>query len=392
MQAFLQLTVTSVISIILFSLCFTILLEIVLRDFRLLSRIKYELLLICMVVPVIRIIIPIEVLPWTKNIAVTHILPDIVQFVNKDLTIFAGNEVTLWKLILGVFVVGALVKAIIIIISYVDFRRSVNILPDIDDSEILELVNKIMKEKGKNTKVILKWLASDGNPCIGGFVKSYILIPKAEYSKTELECVLRHEIAHCVHGDMIIRLGWIIIKIICWWNPVVYNLDKQFEQLLEIRADENAVKCNNNDISCDYMETLVRLNCETKKEKGSGYCAFFQEENGILPKKRVQLLLKRVDVSRSSFLISNLLSVACILTLTVAMNVFILEPMGEVPEVEYIEGPVLTNTNSFLIKNEDGTYDLYFGGKFRATLSSSLGSDLPIYESIEEAAKYEEFE
>lgn len=388
-----QLTITSVMSMVLFSLCFAFLLEVVLRNDKLLGRIKYELLLVCMAVPIIKILIPMEILPWTKNVAVTHVLPDVVRLVNKEITVVAEKKITCWNLVLAIMLTGALLKMIVELCLYVRFKRWMTTMPEINDTRISALVESILKEQGKNTSIVLKWTKADESPRIGGFLKPYILIPLTEYSETELECILRHEIAHWVYGDMVIRLGWIIIKIICWWNPAVYILDRQFEKLLEIRADENAVKKVSNAVGCDYMETLVKAARNmTTTGKGTNYCASFKEEKGIPVKRRVQLMLARENISRHSVWASNIIGAVCLMALTVAMNVFIFEPKGEIPEENVVKTQEATTDNSFLIKNADGTYDMYYDGKYRLTVDDDMGSNMKIYNSLEEALQYEEIE
>ncbi len=393
MQAILQLTLTSVISMLLFSLCFAALLEVILRFDKLLCKIKYELLFVCMIAPVIKMIIPMEVLPWTHNVTVPYILPEAVRFINKEIIIIAGTKITLWSLVLGVLALGALVNAIRVIYSYVCFKRYVNMLPKVDDSSVYKLVEKILAEKGKNTSITLKWIGRENSPKIGGFLRPYILIPKKEYSRAELESILRHEIAHYVKGDMLIRLGWIIIKIICWWNPVVYMLDIQFEKLLEVRADENAVKNVHNNVSCDYMETLISAAQGTnKKEESAKYCVSFLKDEGVSLNRRVKLMLDRGEKKRGFFII-NFVSTACIIALTVAMNIFIFEPRGKLPEVENFEGStVVTNSEYFLVRNADGTFNMYMNGTYCATVRADMRSNMAVYESLEEALRYEEIE
>lgn len=387
-----QLTVTSVMSMVFFSLCFAVLLEVILRCDKLLVRIKYELLLACMVVPVLKIIVPTEVLAWTHNVLVTRALPDIVKAVNKDAVVIAGSKITFWNLVLAVMLAGALIKAVVVMCSYLLFRRFVNKAPIVEDVRAEMLVKKIVGEQKRDVKIVLKRTKEGESPRISGFLHPCILLPDEKYSEMELECILRHEIAHWMCGDMIIRLGWIMIKILCWWNPAVYILDNQFEQLLEIRADENAVKTLNNDSGCDYMETLVKVANGVKVQgKGNNYCASFREKRGIPVQRRVKLMLGRDGLSCVSVLISNLAGAACLISLAVVMNVVIFEPKGETPVVENYEGSkTVTSSDYFLVKNADGTFDMYMGGVYCATVKTDLGSDMGIYNSLEEAMEYAE--
>ncbi|MBQ9142626.1 MAG: M56 family metallopeptidase [Lachnospiraceae bacterium] len=386
---YLQITITSVASTIFFSLCFAILLELALRNEQLLSKIRYELLLICMVIPVIKVIVPVEILPWSRNIAVSRVLPEVVQFVNKELGALA--EITLWELVMIVLLIGSLIKACAVMYMYIRFRRFVNMLPQAECKEAQSIITRILEEKGKRVAVELKWKAAGESPEITGFLQPTILLPKSEYSKTELECILRHEMAHWLHGDMIIRFVWIIIKILCWWNPIIYMFDRQFETLLELCADSNAVKNAEEDAACDYMEMLVRVAKEANHDSESVFCSYLLKEKGMSPQQRVRLILAREQTRISSVWVCNLIAATCMITLTIAMNVFVFEPKGEVPEVENYEGTkTVTSSECFLVKNASGSYDMYMNGVFCAVLEDSFGSGLPIYDTLEEALEHEE--
>lgn len=385
-----QLTITSVISIILFSFCFALFLAVMLRNDKLLSRVKYELLLLCLAAPIIKILIPVEILPWTHNINVHYVLPQIVIFINKKIAIIGERKITIWDMVLAFLFVGTIVCAVRVVVSYLVFKREVEKLPEVDNPNIYKLMDGILAEQGEKAAISLKWTSGAVTPRIFGVLKPYILIPKIEMSETELESVLRHEIAHHLHGDLVLRWCWILIKIICWWNPAVYILDGQFEKLLEIRADENAVKNQRIKVETDYMQTLVVLSTEAAGKKSSEFCASYQEKKGISAKRRVKIMLDRSTRKRGSFLAVNMMAAICVALLAVGMNCFIFEPISRDTDDGYAEGPMASEDNSFWIKNQDGTYDMYFDGKYRTTLDDTYGSDLPIYDSLEEALKYEE--
>ena len=389
MQSILQLTVSSVISIILYSLCFALLLKLILDSDKILSRVKYELLLLFLLAPIIKIIIPIEILPWTKNVVVPYLLPDLLKCANYKLVTIEGNDFTVWNAVMLALVLGMLIVLIKTIVSYISFRHYVDMLPKVDNPLVYQILERLQEEKEKKTLVELKWTNESASASIGGARKPYILLPKTELSEAEWESILRHELAHYYHGDLLIRMGWCFIKIICWWNPAVYVLDRQFEKLLEIRADENAIKSTNEEKNQSYLEALVNLSRENKiSEKGSEFCAFFQEDYGIAPQRRVKLMLARDDVSKASVLLSNLITLSTVLVLTVAMNVFIFEPKSKIPE-DYERTKVVTSSEYFLVRNADGTFDMYMNGVFCATVKTDMGSDMAIYDSLEEALKNE---
>lgn len=389
-----QMTVTSIFSIMLFNFCFVILLAIVLENKKLLSKVKYELLMVCMFVPVIKILVPMELLPWTKNVNVPYVLPEIVKFINKKLAVIGGHEITVWSLVLCILAAGILVNGCWMVISYASFRHDLKLLCKVEDPEVYETANEILSEQGKKISIDFRWIGEGEIAKVTGLRKPIIMLPKKDMSKEELESVLRHEIAHYLHGDLWIRMGWVLIRIVCWWNPAVYILDRQFEQLIEIRADKNAIKNVDVETSNYYMETIVKVTQDLMKHCNSAengkFSASFKEKRGLTARDRILLILGREKGSRWSHMLANLVTMTCIILLTIAMNVFIFEPKGKLPDENYEKTEMLSGENGFLIENEDGTYDLYYQGRYCISVDDDLGSNMPIYKSLEEALKYEE--
>ncbi len=393
MQENLQLTITSIGSIILFSMLFAILLVVVMKSDRLLGKVKYELLLLCMAAPVMKILIPIEHLPLTWNVNVPHVLPELIIFSNTIIYTSESRTILLWDVVLVVLLITSVINTIRVLISYRLFLLEKTKLPEVAERKVYEILDTILAQKEKDIRFTIRWTGEEDTPAVYGLLKPTILLPKRELSETELKCVLEHEVAHYLHGDLIMRFLWILIHSFYYWNPAVYILDAEFEKILEIRADENALKGKEVAFHKQYMETIVALSTETKP-KDKRFSAKFYKNTGLTPKKRIEIIHHRAKRTIKGVIGTNLVTCCSLIALAVAMNCLIFEPRGEVPDVSGI-GTVnreqdVTTSNSFFIKNEEGTYDMYTDGIYRATLSSTLGSDIKVYESIEEAEKYEE--
>ena len=391
MQAIVQLTVTSVISIVFFSAFFSLFLAIILRSTKILSRIRYEILFLCISMPLLKMLIPMEIIPWTKNINVSYVLPQIVTYTNRTSFVIGEQSYPLWEIILHVFLVIAIIKIAILLISYVRFAVRVKYLPQADQ-DTQKMVEEILEKEGKKASVSVKKTSLFSEPTVFGVFKPVILIPNLELNDKELECVLRHEIAHCLYGDSVIQFIWLLIKAICWWNPVVYFLDKQLVTLLEIRADENALRRQDEIFINEFLQTLVVVDVLVSgKKRNPTFCVAFGG-NSLGTKKRIELVIERNNRNARSIFISTFITSFCIVAIAVVMNCFIFEPLRILPE-EGIEGhQMVTKDNSFLIKNEQGTFDMYYHGRYCVTLDSNNGTNMVIYESLDEALKYEEID
>ena len=335
MQENLQLTITSIGSIILFSMLFAILLVVVMKSDRLLGKVKYELLLLCMAAPVMKILIPIEHLPLTWNVNVPHVLPKMTIFLSKTAFSLGDKEVRLWHVILIAVLLSSLLNTIRVLLSYRLFLLEKTKLPEVTEKRVYELLDTILLQKGKEVRFTLRWTGEEDTPAVYGLFKPTILLPKRELSETELKCVLEHEVAHYLHGDLVIRFLWILIYSFCYWNPAVYILDTEFENILEIRADENALKGKDAAFHKQYMETIVALSTENI-HKDKKFSAKFYKNTGLEPRKRIEIIHHRAKRTIRGVIGTNLVTCCSLIALAVAMNCLIFEPRGEVPDVSDI--------------------------------------------------------
>ena len=70
-----------------------------------------------------------------------------------------------------------------------------------------------------------------------GVLHKRIILPDRDYTETELRYVLLHEYTHFLNHDTLVKLLVTLFCMIFWWNPVVYLLQKDLEQTLEIKCD-----------------------------------------------------------------------------------------------------------------------------------------------------------
>lgn len=393
MQPFLQLTLTSLFSIILFSFALAIFLTLSLQNNKLMSNVKYELLLVCMLAPIIRLVIPVEIIPWTKNINISFVFPEVTNFINKDMFVLNERHISLWNIIIIFFLYSALLNTIKTIIEYVLFINAVNKNPLVENVTVHSIIEQILWEAGKQIPVTVRWTDKDNSPFVYGITKPTILLPQKEFNEIQLECILRHEMAHYLHGDLLVRFSWSLIKSFCYWNPTVYVLDNQLEKVLEIRADENALKNQNDNFFKSYLSLIVELSTQPIPNF-SKFSTNFHKASGLTARRRVEIVLFRSKRKPRNFLTTNVFVALPIIIILFAMNFFIFEPKGAIPYTvtteKYHTEQDATTENSFFVRNTKGTYDMYLDGVYITTLENTYGSNIIIYETLEEAIKNEE--
>lgn len=105
------------------------------------------------------------------------------------------------------------------------------------DSRTASLLTKIQRQTGRTVNVCGRTAANIESAFGVGVLRRYIILPDKMYTDTELYYILLHEYTHFCNRDTAVKLLVTLFCIVFWWNPVVYLLQKDLEQTLELKCD-----------------------------------------------------------------------------------------------------------------------------------------------------------
>lgn len=92
-----------------------------------------------------------------------------------------------------------------------------------------------------------------------GVIHKRIILPDKDYTEAELRYVLLHEYTHFLKHDTVVKLLVALFCLIFWWNPVVYLLQKDLEQNLEIKCDLSVARTLCSKERAEYLRTILVL-------------------------------------------------------------------------------------------------------------------------------------
>ncbi len=96
------------------------------------------------------------------------------------------------------------------------------------------------------------------SPAGMGLFKSYIFLPDYPYSKDELTWILKHELMHFKNKDILIKFLVLSVRIIYWFNPLVYVMSNKVNLDCELCCDESVIyNCSFNDKK-EYALALIK--------------------------------------------------------------------------------------------------------------------------------------
>lgn len=221
-------------------------------------------------------------------------------------------------------------------------------------------------------------------PYSGGFFFPKAYIPSQTLPDSDIRWILRHEQQHIKGRDACLKLFYLILKILFWWNPVSHIFRGKLESLLENRCDQRLVAHCPLEEKLSYTSALIRtarLTCGRKPAHPVGVASFVRPDAEDELTQRINLILNGKPRRKSVTILMTALCVAVF----IASYFVIVQPAYEVPDDELTEEIVVTSDNAYLVRTVDGTYDLWigdmFGGSYnKEDLRSEPLHSLNIYE------------
>lgn len=125
------------------------------------------------------------------------------------------------------------------------------------DSRAASLLSEIRRRTGRTIKVRGRTAANIESAFGVGVLRRYIILPDKTYTDAELHYILLHEYTHFLNHDTAVKLLVTLYCIIFWWNPVVYLLQKDLEQTLELKCDRVIAQTLNAQERTAYLRAIL---------------------------------------------------------------------------------------------------------------------------------------
>lgn len=219
----------------------------------------------------------------------------------------------------------------------------------------------LVKEESRPMSVTVCACPGITVPMGAGVFEKRIYLPSAALSDEELYYVLKHEYAHFLGHDILIKILICLFCCVFWWNPMVYVLRGDIERILEIKADIKATDGFSKPEKIKYLETLLKCVRSSKKAKKR----FFRPIARLCADGADQELVERFKVlsapaaRRPAFYPAALVVLS--LLVFIASYLFVLQPYYEAPAADIYTDLSVTEFNidgGYILKLNDGTFSL----------------------------------
>lgn len=204
-----------------------------------------------------------------------------------------------------------------------------------------------------------------------GVLHKRIILPDRNYTESELRYVLLHEYTHFLNHDTLVKLLVTLFCMIFWWNPVVYLLQKDLEQTLEIKCDLSVARTLDEQERAAYLRTILSLMKQTGRKHRLPFMAtaLFQADAQTEIKERFATVMT-YSAQRHRHTASAMLTGVFALLL-IASYAILPQPKFEAPSSEKDGRIEFDSSTAYILQDNTSGYWLHIQGEQPMKLTKS---------------------
>ena len=361
------ITIYSILSaIIIFSLGTVV---VYFLDKNLLFAVKGEAttLVTMTVLLLIRLILPLD----NKNAIVIQshsILPTIQQFLGMEVV----QHITAGMILLFVWGIGTLVVIIAASANAIRATRELKQQPVYTTPQIERVVSENFS--GKNIKVVSS--STIEIPQVFGIIKAHIFLPQTDvFTDEELKMIISHEYWHIKGGDPLIKIFYLLVSAVFWWNPIVHIFRKKLKVLLEFRCDRNVVKHMSENERTIHLEAIYKAleNYNSNKENSSYAISLFEVRNQKIIEQRCEMISNYRFYEKKK---TGRIIIIVGLLLFISSYFVIWQPSFSPPSEDVGDVLDITSENAYLV-HTDGKFELYVNEQYLGEILKKDIKEIP---------------
>ncbi len=325
----------------------------------------------------LRLLMPFEFF-FTLSIPIGKILPDIYMALRTPLLQLGDHTLLFFHILFAIWMLGSTVLLFRTVHAYRRLRRHLHRLPPVTDNTTLEIFNEVNASFQKPASFSLVTSAEATTAYIAGFFHPVIILPDTEWDTKQLRYILSHELHHYYRRHPWIKLLCECACILYFWNPLIHILSRQLCNLLELDVDKAATDSYSVHERLAYTECLLavsRLQQEASTGKLLGFSFTTAQTSGL--QQRVQYLLHPPETKWTRVHSAIFYGILCI---CIALSLFFICEAFVEPTETVLE---INSENTYFIKQEDGTYDLYYNDEYIISVTEIFDPAIPIKEELQ---------
>lgn len=258
-------------------------------------------------------LVEVQMVPAGENVSevsgtdsesdVPEIQPTVVrQWMPAGTIVTSEKSIAFDEVLAIAWAVGAITFFVGSMLSYRRFVRRVRrTARDVRDPELLRIYESECKRLGIRRRIPLRQTPEADGPMLMGLFHPVLLLPKGGIPLADAPLILRHELTHAKHKDVLSKAVFLLARCVHWFNPVVHLLAWQGAQDLEIACDQAVVYGLDADAKRQYGQCI--LNDVARRMDGGAMLTTRLTGGGKAMKTRLQALFSQHKKRRGVALI-----------------------------------------------------------------------------------------
>lgn len=178
--------------------------------------------------------------------------------VNNFYTTSNNFNISFFEILSYLWIIIALIIVAYRSFSYLKFKKTLlDLSLPVEDQKINFIYSELLTELKIKKDILLKISDHTSVPLGIGILNSSIILPKINYTETEIKWILRHELMHYKQRDLIYKFLVMIVASIYWFNPLIYVMNKYINIECELSCDEKTLHKYNFSERKEYALTLL---------------------------------------------------------------------------------------------------------------------------------------
>ena len=228
------------------------------KNARTIRYLSIKMIFAVYIVSIFRFLFPVE-FPFTVIVGDRELYAPIYRALCLDTYSIGSWEFSLVHVVVVCWLIGSIIHIYRFYRRYRNFWRQA-LLSDRPDETQQQQLDRVWEQLSSQKQCQKRFLVRYTNladvPMGFGVRRPIILLPKAEYTDTEMYYILLHECSHFSKRDSLIKIAMEFLCDIFWWNVSAGVVRESMDEMLEIRCDNVVMEKAGYEQKRDYLDTL----------------------------------------------------------------------------------------------------------------------------------------
>ena len=228
------------------------------KNARTIRYLSIKMIFAVYIVSIFRFLFPVE-FPFTIIVGDRELYAPIYRALCLDTYSIGSWEFSLVHVVVVCWLIGSIIHIYRFYRRYRNFWRQALLSdrPDETQQQQLDRVwEQLSSQKQCQKRFSVRYTNLADVPMGFGVRRPIILLPKAEYTDTEMYYILLHECSHFSKRDSLIKIAMEFLCDIFWWNVSAGVVRESMDEMLEIRCDTVVMEKAGYEQKRDYLDTL----------------------------------------------------------------------------------------------------------------------------------------